>query len=170
MNTTELLERYLHAVRFWLPKAQRNDIIAEMSEDIRSQIEAKEGRLGRKVNESELVAILKHLGDPMSVAHGYGPQRYLIGPVLFPIYALILKAFALFWVVPCLFVWLGFVLFSPTTAPTAQSITLPDCGWASNTRCSTRRWDSRWSKGWSTPRRGRAKTGTPGGCRQCAIR
>jgi hypothetical protein len=113
MNTTELLERYLNAVQFWLPTAQRNDIIAELSEDIRSQIEEKEGELGREVNEAELVAILKHRGDPMFVARSYGPQRYLIGPVLYPVYILILKAFALFWVVPWLLVWLGFVIFSP---------------------------------------------------------
>ena len=36
---TELLERYLQAVRFWLPKAQQEDILAELSEDLRSQIE-----------------------------------------------------------------------------------------------------------------------------------
>jgi hypothetical protein len=26
----ELLDRYLHAVRFWLPKAHQNDIIEEL--------------------------------------------------------------------------------------------------------------------------------------------
>ena len=31
----ELIDRYLQAVRFWLPKAQADDIIAELSEDIR---------------------------------------------------------------------------------------------------------------------------------------
>jgi hypothetical protein len=30
----ELLERYLQAVKFWLPKKQKQDIIAELSEDI----------------------------------------------------------------------------------------------------------------------------------------
>ena len=43
----ELLDRYLQAVRFWLPKAQQNDIIAELGDDIRSQIEDKESALGR---------------------------------------------------------------------------------------------------------------------------
>ncbi|PYT25011.1 MAG: hypothetical protein DMG57_26720 [Acidobacteria bacterium] len=37
-----LLDRYLQAVKFWLPKAQKQDIIAELSEDIRSQIDEKE--------------------------------------------------------------------------------------------------------------------------------
>ena len=35
----ELLDRYLQAVKFWLPKSQRDDIIAELSEDIRCQFE-----------------------------------------------------------------------------------------------------------------------------------
>ena len=30
----ELLDRYLQAVRFWLPKAQQQDIIAELSSDL----------------------------------------------------------------------------------------------------------------------------------------
>jgi hypothetical protein len=38
----ELLDRYLQAVKFWLPKAQKQDIIEELSEDIRSQVEEKE--------------------------------------------------------------------------------------------------------------------------------
>jgi hypothetical protein len=31
----ELIERYLQAVNFWLPKRQKHDIINELSEDIR---------------------------------------------------------------------------------------------------------------------------------------
>jgi len=80
----ELLDRYLHAVKFWLPKAQSQDILAELSEDIHSQIEEKETELGRKLNDSEVEAILKRLGRPVLVANRYAPQQYLIGPVLFP--------------------------------------------------------------------------------------
>jgi len=42
----ELIDRYLQAVKFWLPKAQKQDIIAELSEDIRSQVERKRRSLG----------------------------------------------------------------------------------------------------------------------------
>jgi hypothetical protein len=38
----ELLDRYLQAVGFWLPQPQKRDIIAELSEDIHSQIEEKQ--------------------------------------------------------------------------------------------------------------------------------
>ena len=81
----ELLDRYLQAVKFWLPKSQREDIIAELSEDIRSQLEEKEAELGRKLGESDVEAVLKSLGHPLLIAERYLPtQQYLIGPVLFP--------------------------------------------------------------------------------------
>src|ERR1700686_3233741 len=64
----ELLDRYLQAVRFWLPRAQQNDIIAELGDDIRSQIEDRESALGRPLNEDEQVALLQQTGHPMRVA------------------------------------------------------------------------------------------------------
>lgn len=29
----DLVERYLHAVRFWLPRSQQDDVAAELGED-----------------------------------------------------------------------------------------------------------------------------------------
>ena len=58
----ELLDRYLHAIKFWLPRGQREDIAAELSEDIRSQMEDEEAKLGRKLNEFDLASILKQRG------------------------------------------------------------------------------------------------------------
>jgi len=99
----ELLNRYLHAVRFWLPKAQQEDIIAELGEDLRSQIEDREAELGRPLDEDGLAAILKQRGNPMLVAARYLPQRSLIGPALFPIYQFILKLVIL-WILPPIFI------------------------------------------------------------------
>src|ERR1017187_5174111 len=99
----ELLDRYLHAVRFWLPKAQQEDIIAELGEDLRSQIEDREAALGRPLDEDGLAAILKERGNPMLVAARYLPQRSLIGPALFPIYQFILKLVIL-WILPPVFI------------------------------------------------------------------
>jgi hypothetical protein len=87
----EIIDRYLKAVKFWLPSEQKQDIIAELSDDIRSQIEEKESELGRALNDTEVEAILKKVGAPMLVAQRYLPQRYLIGPALFPIYWMVLK-------------------------------------------------------------------------------
>src|SRR5450432_2936962 len=96
----ELLDRYLQAVRFWLPRAQQQDIIAELSEDLRSQIEEKETELGRSLSEAEVEDILKKRGRPALVANRYLPQRSLIGPLLFPIYCFVMKVVGLCYLVP----------------------------------------------------------------------
>jgi hypothetical protein len=87
----ELVERYLQAVRFWLPKKQQSDIIAELGEDLHTQVEERETELGRPLNGAEIEDLLRRRGSPMRVANGYLPQRSLIGPVLFPAYLLVLK-------------------------------------------------------------------------------
>jgi hypothetical protein len=97
----ELLDRYLQAVRFWLPKAhQQEDLLAELGEDLRSQIEDKEMEVGRPLDPAEMSAILKKCGSPMMVAGRLGPQRHLIGPALFPIYEFVLKMVLLWILVP----------------------------------------------------------------------
>jgi len=111
-NPMDLLDRYLQAVRFWLPKPQQQDIIAELSEDLHSQVEEQEAELGRPLNEKEMEVILKQRGRPLLVANRYLPQRSLIGPVLFPIYCFVLKIVAFFYLVPWVLVWIGMMLFS----------------------------------------------------------
>jgi hypothetical protein len=107
----ELLDRYLQAVKFWLPKEQKQDIIAELSEDIQSQIDDNQSVLGRELTQAELGAILKQLGRPVLVANRYLPQQYLIGPVLFPIYKYVLKVAALIYLVPWVMTWIGLMIF-----------------------------------------------------------
>jgi len=109
---TELIERYLQAVAFWLPKGQQQDIIAELSEDLHSQIEEKETESGRSLNDTEIEAVLKQRGRPVLVANRYLPQRNLIGPVLFPIYWFVIKVVALCYLVPWVLVWIGMMSFS----------------------------------------------------------
>ncbi|HEX8878638.1 MAG TPA: hypothetical protein VF749_01345 [Candidatus Acidoferrum sp.] len=94
----ELLERYLRAVKFFLPRRQQDDILRELSENILSQMEDKAGELGRPLNESEQAAILKQHGHPFVVANRFRntPVQYLIGPVVFPFYWFALKI--LFWI------------------------------------------------------------------------
>src|SRR5262249_24053149 len=76
MTTNELLDRYVHAVGFWLPKKQKADIMAELTEDLRSQIEEKEAELGRKLALPEVECLLKMRGRPVLVANHYLPQQY----------------------------------------------------------------------------------------------
>jgi hypothetical protein len=100
-NSTELIDRYLQAVRFWLPRTPRqDDLLAELGEDLRSQFEDKEIELGHPLEKSEMAAILRRCGSPMMVAGRLGPQRHLIGPALFPIYEFVLKMVLLWILVP----------------------------------------------------------------------
>ena len=86
-----LLERYLRAVRFFLPRAEQDDIVRELSENLDAEIEDRAMALGRDLTEVELADILRRHGHPMVVAARYGPRRHLIGPALFPFYTFVLK-------------------------------------------------------------------------------
>ena len=110
----DLLDRYLQAVKFWLPRLQKQDIIDELSEDIQSQVEEKEVELGRRLTEDELATILKQVGAPIKVANRYAPHRYLIGPMLYPTYRFVVKIVALGYLVPWVLVWVAMMSFSPT--------------------------------------------------------
>jgi hypothetical protein len=87
----ELLDRYLQAVRKHLPWERQDDIIAELRANLEAQLEDKEAELGRPLTAGEAEEWLKQIGPPRQVAAHYQPQRYLIGPTLFPTYWLVLK-------------------------------------------------------------------------------
>lgn len=81
----DLVESYLKAVAAQLPKATREDIVAELRDEIMGRIEALEARLGRVPSDDEVEALLREVGHPLTVAARYrsGPQA-LIGPELYP--------------------------------------------------------------------------------------
>jgi hypothetical protein len=112
--TMELIERYLESVKFGLPRQQKDDIIAELSDDIHAEVEEKEAALGRKLTEAEVEEILKQRGHPLLVANRFLPQESLIGPVFFPIYRFVLKIFAFGYLLPATLVWIGLMVFSPS--------------------------------------------------------
>jgi hypothetical protein len=94
----DLVDRYLKTVAKALPEAQREDIIRELSEDIRSEMEDKQSELGRALTEAEQQALLKQRGNPLLLAARYHQDdrrvafgRLLIGPVLFPFYIKVLS-------------------------------------------------------------------------------
>jgi hypothetical protein len=94
---TSLIDRYLRAVKEQLPKAQQDDVIAELSENLHAQIEDQEATLGRPLADDEEAAILKRFGNPWVVAARYRGDsrsvsfgRQLIGPELFPTYLKVL--------------------------------------------------------------------------------
>lgn len=94
----DLIERYVAAVRGHLPKSANPDIVSELSDNLRSQAEEREGQLGRALNEDEQSVLLKPHGHPWLMASRYIPQQHLIGPALYPYYRQTL-VMVVFWVV-----------------------------------------------------------------------
>lgn len=94
----KLVDLYLKAVGSYLPAALREDIIKELSENIRSEVEDRETELGRPLTEAEQQALLKQHGHPLLVAGRYRQDRrsvafgrQWIGPVIFPFYIKVLS-------------------------------------------------------------------------------
>ncbi|HUB79894.1 MAG TPA: hypothetical protein VMB03_13900 [Bryobacteraceae bacterium] len=113
MSNSELINRYLNAVRPWLPRKQQADILAELAEDLQSQIEERESAAGRTLTLDELAAVLKQRGSPLRVASGYLPQERLINPAMLPIYFLVLRVVLLWVLLP--------ILILVSLAPIVQS-------------------------------------------------
>ncbi|QTC90207.1 HAAS signaling domain-containing protein [Brevundimonas goettingensis] len=80
-----LTERYLKAVAAQLPKASREDIVAELRDVLQTRMEDREEELGRPLTEADEEAVLREFGHPLSVAarYGSGPQ-HIVGPELYP--------------------------------------------------------------------------------------
>jgi hypothetical protein len=94
----DLIDRYLTAVRRHLPRPQQDDIVSELSDSLRSEVEERATAAGRPLTETEQADLLKRRGHPWLVASSYLPQQYLIGPALYPYYRKTLTM-VVFWVV-----------------------------------------------------------------------
>jgi hypothetical protein len=103
----------LHAVGFWLPKAEKQDILAELAEEIQSQIKEKEAETGKLLDEAAIEEIIKHCGDPLIVAERFLQPQPLICSTLFPIYLFVLKIVGFGYLVPWLLVWVCMMIFDP---------------------------------------------------------
>jgi hypothetical protein len=91
------LDRYLKDIRAHLPGDQADDIINELGENLRAQIDDRQEALGRDLSAGEVDEILKAHGNPLVVASRYRKEqlsftfgRQLIGPALFPAYLQVL--------------------------------------------------------------------------------
>jgi hypothetical protein len=103
----QLLNRYVTAVKFWLPKKQRADIAAELAANLQSEIDDRASALGRPFTEPEIAALLKQHGPPILVASRYQQEhhtvtfgRQLIGPVVFPFYWIAIKVTLVLLLIP----------------------------------------------------------------------
>ncbi|HZZ67348.1 MAG TPA: hypothetical protein VFE18_04165 [Phenylobacterium sp.] len=88
----DLVNEYLRAVAALLPRAQREDIIAELRDTILSRIEEREADLGRPLTDDEVEAVLREVGHPVVIAARYreGPQ-HVVGPTLYPYWLFVVR-------------------------------------------------------------------------------
>ncbi|MEO6215013.1 MAG: hypothetical protein ABIO86_03195 [Sphingomonas sp.] len=107
----DLLDRYLHAVRWTLPSAKADDIIAELRDELVTRQEDREEALGRPLSADEISALLKEFGHPLVVASRYRKQQWLIGPDVFPFYLFVMRIVVMIIVAVMLVVGIGNALF-----------------------------------------------------------
>jgi serine phosphatase RsbU (regulator of sigma subunit) len=82
----DLLERYLQAVRLFVPRRQHDDIVADVSTSLVTRMEDLKKELGRPLSDAEQVDVVRRNGHPVVVAGQYRGHERLIGPTLFPLY------------------------------------------------------------------------------------
>ena len=92
------VDRYVEAVKRYLPRKQREDIGAELHSALEDKLTEAARETGVPLTEAEVLQLLKAQGHPLKVASGYHEQRIRISEPLFPIYKLALQYvfFALF--------------------------------------------------------------------------
>jgi hypothetical protein len=117
-----LLERYLQAVGQYLPPETREDVLAELRVNLQAEMDARAEEREGPLTETDAAAILKAHGRPMVVAARYMPQRYLIGPEVFPFYLLTLRKTAPLVVLLYLVAHLASFIFSPNPGAFAANM------------------------------------------------
>ena len=120
----QLLDRYLTAIKFWLPKKQRDDIAAELAANLQSEIDDRAAERGRPLTDEEIGALLKQHGSPILVASRYQGEhrtvtvgRQLIGPLLFPFYWIAVKVSLVLLLIPAI---VPSLVLNPTTNLTRE--------------------------------------------------
>jgi hypothetical protein len=89
MNT--LIEAYIEEIGQQLPNKTRADIQAEIRSLIEDTLADRSQAAGREVDDEMVVEVLKEFGSPEKMAASYLPERYLIGPRLYPIFMLVIR-------------------------------------------------------------------------------
>lgn len=90
MEAKELIERYVHEVGQHLPANMRADIVLELRSLLQDNLDEMAADMDQEPTVKMAAAMLKEFGRPEEIAARYRPERYLIGPQLFPIYRQVL--------------------------------------------------------------------------------
>ncbi len=115
----ELIDRYVNAVGKHLSHKTRADIETEIRSTLEDMLADRSEKTGQPVDEGMAKDLLREYGAPDKVAATYLPERYLIGPRLFPLFWMVVRiVFAVLTVLAM--VGLGFSF--ATGSLTAQSV------------------------------------------------
>jgi hypothetical protein len=107
----DMLEDYLRAVSRLLPAAKRDDIVAELRDEILTRIEAKEDELGRALTPDETEHLLREIGHPIVVAARYRDEpQYAVGPAIYPFWSFAIRLAILLQIVISVLVFAGRVV------------------------------------------------------------
>jgi len=87
----QLIDRYMSAVAFHLPKGRRDEITRELRANILDKLESLAEQQGHAVTEADVSSVLKELGHPQQVANSFLPPQQLVTTELFPLYKQVLS-------------------------------------------------------------------------------
>jgi hypothetical protein len=87
----KLIDRYVREIGRRLPPKSRTDIEKEIRSALEDMLEDRSKQESRAVDEEMTIQVLKEYGKPEEVAAWYVPERYLIGPQLFPMFWMVLR-------------------------------------------------------------------------------
>ncbi len=90
MEAKELIERYVHEVGQQLPTNMRTDIVLELRSLLQDNLDDMAADMGQEPTVKMAEAMLKEFGRPEEIAARYRPERYLIGPEIFPLFRQVL--------------------------------------------------------------------------------
>ncbi len=87
----EILDRYVNEVGKHLPRKSRADIMSELHSTLSDMLEDRSQKEVRPVDQDMELDLLRSYGSPEKVAASYLPERYLIGPQMFPFFTFVVK-------------------------------------------------------------------------------
>ncbi|NKB97210.1 MAG: hypothetical protein GKR90_01735 [Pseudomonadales bacterium] len=80
----QLVESYVIEVCRFVPSEQRDEIARDLREAIAEEVYELADARNEEPTDADAKQVLSGFGHPLKVAGRYQPQRYLIGPEIFP--------------------------------------------------------------------------------------
>jgi hypothetical protein len=91
MEMDTLIDRYLATVSDILPAKQRKETVTEIRSLIQDALDDRSKAEGRAPDDEMMAEVLKQFGPPEKIVAPYLPEKYLIGPHLFPTFILVIQ-------------------------------------------------------------------------------